>query len=56
MIRLDLFLASDSDDIARLLSTSFDDLPRQSTIEETMENMNLNHSQTGAYLFEQLFD
>jgi hypothetical protein len=36
----------ETDSITQLLSTSFGELPRQNTIEETMENMNLNQSQT----------
>ena len=44
-------LALEGDDITQLLSTSFGELPRQSTIEETMESMNLNHSQTGKDFF-----
>lgn len=45
-------LALEGDDINQLFSTSFGELPRQSTIEETMESMSLNQSQTGKDFFE----
>lgn len=44
---LHVYLAPDGTEIGNLLATSFGELPRQSTIEETMENMTLTHSQTG---------
>jgi hypothetical protein len=43
----------ETDDITKLISTPIGEVPlqRQSTIEETMESMNLNQSQTGRYSF-----
>ncbi len=42
-----LFLAFDIDDISKFISTPIGEVPRQSTIEENLEKMNLSHSQTG---------
>jgi len=48
-------LAFETDDITKLISTPLGELPRQSTIEEHIEKMTLNQSQTGRYLFIYLF-
>lgn len=48
-IILNFGLAPESSEIGNLFATSLGELPRQSTIEETMENMTLNHPQTGKY-------
>jgi hypothetical protein len=46
----------ETDDITKLISTPIGEIQRQSTIEETMENMNLNTSQTGKSSFNKLIN
>lgn len=39
------------DDITKLLSLSFEEVPKQSTIEDSMGRMNMHQASTGSYKF-----